>query len=218
MGYFQEAYDAECAAIARALKEAANRSRRQELGWVRIFTDAQAAMTRMSHDEPRPGQTYAAHSRRGKRSRHCASRNQRSRSRSGGARHARASPAMKSRTNGRYRQPASRTNTASSGCGTWTELGDGPHQRRHWRTSGAGHRKRSGAFPLRAVLEQMLASLNLTLWRLGVECSTQGTVLSGSSLLELVEAGGKAFVATRHRRIRSIKITLSTTTYHSQCG
>jgi len=46
MGYFQEAYDAECAAIARALAVAAGRAKRHKLGRVRIFTDAQAAITR----------------------------------------------------------------------------------------------------------------------------------------------------------------------------
>jgi len=52
MGYYQEAYDAECAAIARALEVAAERAKRRRLGRVRIFTDAQAAITRMTHDEP----------------------------------------------------------------------------------------------------------------------------------------------------------------------
>jgi len=32
---------------------------RRKLGRVRIFADAQAAITRMTHDEPGPGQTYA---------------------------------------------------------------------------------------------------------------------------------------------------------------
>ena len=59
MGFFQEAYDAECAAIARALAVAAERAKGHKLGTVRIFTDAQAAITRMTHDEPGPGQTYA---------------------------------------------------------------------------------------------------------------------------------------------------------------
>ena len=49
MGYYQEAYDAECAAIARALAVAAGRAKRHKLGRVRIFTDAQAAITRMTH-------------------------------------------------------------------------------------------------------------------------------------------------------------------------
>ena len=58
MGFFQEAYDAECAAIAHALAVAAERSKRRKLGRVRIFTIAQAAVTRMTHDEPGTGQTY----------------------------------------------------------------------------------------------------------------------------------------------------------------
>jgi len=61
MGYYQEAYGAECAAIARALAVAAGRAKRHKLGRVRIFTDAQAAIT---HDEPGPGQTYAIRARR----------------------------------------------------------------------------------------------------------------------------------------------------------
>ena len=44
---------------ARALAVAAERSKRHKLGRVRIFTDAQAAITRMMHNEPGPGQTYA---------------------------------------------------------------------------------------------------------------------------------------------------------------
>ena len=59
MGYYQEAYDAECVAIARALAVAAEQAKRHKLGRVRIFTDAQAAITRLTHDEPGPGQTYA---------------------------------------------------------------------------------------------------------------------------------------------------------------
>jgi len=63
MGYYQEAYDAECAAIARALDVAADRAKRHKLGRVRIFTDAQAALKRMTHDEPGPGQTCAQQAR-----------------------------------------------------------------------------------------------------------------------------------------------------------
>ena len=83
MGYYQEAYDAECAATARALAVAAGRAKRHKLGKVRIFTDAQAAIARMTHDELGPGQTYA--SRRSKRQRSCAGRNPLSISRSTGA-------------------------------------------------------------------------------------------------------------------------------------
>ena len=60
MGCFQEAYDAECAAIARALEVAVGHAKRHKLGRVRIFTDA---ITRMTHDEPGPRQTYAIQAR-----------------------------------------------------------------------------------------------------------------------------------------------------------
>ena len=57
LGYNQEAYDAEYAALARAL-ESASRS------WITperftIFTDARAAIRRMVSKEPGPGQQYA---------------------------------------------------------------------------------------------------------------------------------------------------------------
>jgi len=60
MGYYQGAYGAECAATARALAVAAGWA---TLGRVHIFTDAQAAIARMTHDEPGPGQTYAIQAR-----------------------------------------------------------------------------------------------------------------------------------------------------------
>jgi len=63
MGFFQEKYDAGCAAIARALTVAAERAKRHKLGRIRIFTDAQVAIMRMTHDEPGPGQTYALQAR-----------------------------------------------------------------------------------------------------------------------------------------------------------
>jgi ribonuclease HI len=53
-GYNQEAYDAECAAIARAPESASRRIMIPER--VTIFTDAQAAIRRMASDEPGPGQ------------------------------------------------------------------------------------------------------------------------------------------------------------------
>jgi len=43
-GVHQEAYDTECAAIARVLAVAAERAKRRKLSRVRIFTDAQAAI------------------------------------------------------------------------------------------------------------------------------------------------------------------------------
>jgi len=62
MGHNQEAYDAECAALARALEEAAKRQVAPER--VTIFTDAQAAIRRMISEEPGPGQKYAIQARR----------------------------------------------------------------------------------------------------------------------------------------------------------
>jgi len=46
---------------ARALAVASERAKRRKLGKVRIFTDAQAAIARMAHDEP--GQKYAIQAR-----------------------------------------------------------------------------------------------------------------------------------------------------------
>jgi hypothetical protein len=62
MGYYQEAYDAECAALSRALEIAARRQTTPE--WVTIFTDAQAAIRLMASEEPGPGQLYAILARR----------------------------------------------------------------------------------------------------------------------------------------------------------
>jgi len=58
MGYNQEAYDAECAALARAL-ESASRSQTTPERVTIFFTDAQAAIRRMASEEPGPGQQYA---------------------------------------------------------------------------------------------------------------------------------------------------------------
>jgi ribonuclease HI len=57
MGHNQEAYDAECAALARALEEVVKR--RMVPARVTIFTDAQAAIRRIASEEPGPGQKYA---------------------------------------------------------------------------------------------------------------------------------------------------------------
>jgi len=62
MGYNQEAYDAECAALARALESASRRNMTPE--GVTIFTDAQAAIRRMASHEPGPGQQYALQARK----------------------------------------------------------------------------------------------------------------------------------------------------------
>jgi len=61
MGNNQEAYDAECAAIARALEAA---TRRYVPERVTIFTDVQAAIRRMASDDPGPGQQYAIQARK----------------------------------------------------------------------------------------------------------------------------------------------------------
>ena len=62
MGYNQEAYNAECAALARALEAASWWNTTPER--VTIFSDAQAAIRRMASDEPGPGQQYAIQARR----------------------------------------------------------------------------------------------------------------------------------------------------------
>jgi ribonuclease HI len=61
-GHNQEAYDVECAALARALQEAAKRQTTP--GRINIFTDAQAAIKRMVSEAPGPGQMYAIQARR----------------------------------------------------------------------------------------------------------------------------------------------------------
>jgi len=61
MGYNQEAYDTECAALARALRTAAEQ---HKLGTGAIFTDAQATIWGMTSDDPGPGQKYAIHARK----------------------------------------------------------------------------------------------------------------------------------------------------------
>ena len=62
MGYNQEAYDAECAALTRALETATRRETAPERAT--IFTDAQAAIRRMASEEPGPGQMYALQARK----------------------------------------------------------------------------------------------------------------------------------------------------------
>jgi len=61
MGHNQEAYNAECAALARAMELALWRNTTPER--VTIFTDAQAAIRRMASNEPGPGQQYALQAR-----------------------------------------------------------------------------------------------------------------------------------------------------------
>jgi len=76
-GRVQEAYDVECAAIARALESAARR--RNKLDHLTIFTDAQAAIWRMTSDDPGTGQ------RQGNTLLNSAARSQGSGSKYGGA-------------------------------------------------------------------------------------------------------------------------------------
>ena len=62
MGYNQEAFDAECAALARALEVTAKRRTGPKA--VTIFTDAQAAMARIASEEPGTAQQYAWQARK----------------------------------------------------------------------------------------------------------------------------------------------------------
>jgi len=62
MGFNQEAYDAECATLARAVKTAAEIA--PTPSHITIFTDTQAAIRRMSTNEPGPGQKYALAARK----------------------------------------------------------------------------------------------------------------------------------------------------------
>jgi len=62
MGYNQEAFDAECAALARALEVAERRRTGPKA--VTIFTDSQAAMARIASEEPGPAQQYARQARK----------------------------------------------------------------------------------------------------------------------------------------------------------
>ena len=62
MDYNQEAFDAECTALARVLESASRRNTTPEC--ITIFTDAQAAIRRMATDEPGPGQKHTLEARR----------------------------------------------------------------------------------------------------------------------------------------------------------
>jgi ribonuclease HI len=64
LGHNQEAYDAECAAIVRALRVGRDRRNQQQIPKITIFTDAQAAIKRMQTLEVGPGQIYALQARR----------------------------------------------------------------------------------------------------------------------------------------------------------
>jgi len=62
LGNNQEAYDAECIALAQVLEEASRRNTTPQR--VTIFTDAQAVVRRMASDDPGPGQQYALQARK----------------------------------------------------------------------------------------------------------------------------------------------------------
>jgi len=63
LGYNQEAYDAECATIVRALRVGRDRRKQQRISKITIFTDAQAAIKRMQTLDVGPGQIYALQAR-----------------------------------------------------------------------------------------------------------------------------------------------------------
>jgi hypothetical protein len=101
MGNNQEAYDADCAALAHALELAARRN--TTLQWITIFSDGQAAIRRMASEEPDPGSS--TQSRRESTSPRCDGLGQVSPWRSGGARPTKVSPATRRPTCGtRVRQ------------------------------------------------------------------------------------------------------------------
>ena len=62
MGYNQEAHNAECAALERALELALQRQTMRER--ITIFTDTPAALRQMASEEPGPGKQYAHQGRK----------------------------------------------------------------------------------------------------------------------------------------------------------
>jgi hypothetical protein len=62
IGYNLDAFDAEVAALARALETAARRQTTPEC--ITVFIDAHAALRRMASEDPGPGQMYAIQDRR----------------------------------------------------------------------------------------------------------------------------------------------------------
>jgi ribonuclease HI len=139
MGYNQEAYDAECAAVARALETAARRQTTPER--VTIFTDAQAAIRRMaSEDLARAGCTRFGP---GGTSRRYGEPARVSPSGYGGAPPTRESQGTRKPTSGRSSRPTNRTRAVWNG---WREVSDRCRSRDHSRTSSARY-QRSGLRP-----------------------------------------------------------------------
>ena len=114
--YNQEAYDAECAALARALEEASRRNMIPDR--VTIFSDAQAAIRRMASDEPAPARS--TRSRPEGTSRNCGRRDRASPSRSGGVQRTRGWKETRRPTNGPNSRRKSQTPAGWNGYTTWT--------------------------------------------------------------------------------------------------
>jgi len=113
VGYNQQAYDAECAALARALEDASRRNTTPDR--VAIFSDAQAATKRIVSEEPDPGQMYALQPGGTSQSREGSG--QVSSSKSGGARPTRVSKETRKPMYGRSLWRRSLTPTGRNG---WT--------------------------------------------------------------------------------------------------
>jgi hypothetical protein len=107
MDYSQEAYDAECTALSKALEIAARLQRRPER--TTIFTDAHAAIRRMASEEPAPASYMPCRNGGTRTSRSCEGPDRTSPSRSDGARPMRGSPATRKPTNGPSLQLKNRT-------------------------------------------------------------------------------------------------------------
>jgi ribonuclease HI len=119
MGYNQEAFDAECAALARALEVAARRRTTPER--VTIFTDASC---HQAHGL-RGGRSMLSRPESGSRPYEGSDRT--SRSRSGGGRLTRGYQTMKKWTSGQSWQQRSRTPGELKGCAGQTNTGGAPH-------------------------------------------------------------------------------------------
>jgi len=132
MGYNQEAYDTECAALERALETATRRV--PTPSHVTIFTDAQVAIKRMSSDEPAPGRSMRW--KQGSTSPSYGEKRRAPSLRSDGARHMKAWKETSRPTNGPSSRQKSQTPQGLSGR---TKHAPGPSL-----TSDGRSRRRSG--------------------------------------------------------------------------